>query len=160
MQNSERQITPDSVKKLLQELVDLKKQHEEVSKAGFDLISAQTKLQSLLHNATDGIITFNPDGTVATFNLAAQHIFGYTEGEVISRKIPDLIPCPDWVDDNVAEYIRYFILSRSSENVPLPGKHRMGFDILLHVSTGLASQHDTILFDDEEDILFAIKNAH
>jgi len=152
MPTSQPQVTPDSVKELLQELADLKKQHEEVSQAGFELISAQTKLQSLLHNATDGIIAFNPDGTVATFNLAAQHIFGYTEGEVISRKIPDLIPCPDWADDNVAEYIRYFILSRSSENVPLPGKHRMGFDILLHISTGLASQHDTTLFDDEQDV--------
>ncbi len=152
MQTANTLVTPESVKDLLQELAELKKQHEEVSQAGFELISAQTKLQSLLHNATDGIITFNPDGTVATFNLAAQHIFGYTEGEVISRKIPDLIPCPDWADDNVAEYIRYFILSRSSENVPLPGKHRMGFDILLYVSTGLASQHDTTLFDDEQDV--------
>ena len=152
MEITEEKVTPQSVKDLLQELAELKKQHEEVSQVGFELISAQTKLQSLLHNATDGIITFNPDGTVETFNLAAQHIFGYTEGEVISRKIPDLIPCPDWAEDNVAEYIRYFILSRSSENVPLPGKHRMGFDILLHVSTGLASQHDTTLFDDEEDI--------
>ena len=92
MQIANTQVTPESVKGLLQELAELKKQHEEVSQAGFELISAQTKLQSLLHNATDGIITFNPDGTVATFNLAAQHIFGYTEGEVISRKIPDLIP--------------------------------------------------------------------
>ena len=150
MHISKEQLTPESVTTLLQELDSLKKQNAEVSQAGFELITAQTKLLSLLHNASDGIITFKPDGTVETFNIAAQKIFGYSEGEIISRKVPDLIPCPDWAKDNVAEYIRYFILSRSSENVPLPGKHRMGFDILLHVSTGLASHHNITLFDDKD----------
>jgi len=144
-------LTPDKVNTLLQEVETLKQQNQEVSQAGFELISAQTKLQSLLHNASDGIITFAPDGTVETFNIAAQHIFGYSEGEIVTRKIPDLIPCPDWVEDNVGAYIRYFISSRASDEIPLLGKHRMGFDVLLYVSTGQSSDHDTVLFDDEGD---------
>jgi len=133
---------------IIQELSTLKTQNAQLSKAGFDLISEQTKLHSLLHNASDGIISFESDGTVNTFNLAAQQIFGYSEGEVVKRKIPDLIPCPDWVEDNVGAYIRYFISSRASAEIPLLGKHRMGFDILLHISTGQASEEETILFDE------------
>jgi len=137
------------ITKVIHELNLLKKQNTELSQAGFELITAQSKLQSLLHNASDGIITFAPDGSVESFNIAAQHIFGYSEGEIISRKIPDLIPCPDWVKDNVGAYINYFISSRASNDIPLIGKHRMGFDILLHVSTGQPSHEDTLLFENE-----------
>lgn len=139
------------ITRLINELSDLKKQNTELSKAGFELISAQSKLQSLLHNASDGVITFSADGRVESFNIAAQHIFGYSESEVITRKIPDLIPCPDWVKDNVGAYINYFISSRASNDIPLIGKHRMGFDILLHVSTGQPSGENTVLFDQQDD---------
>jgi len=147
--------TPESteITQVIQDLNTLKKQNTELSQAGNKLITAQAKLQSLLHNASDGIITFAPDGKVESFNIAAQHIFGYSESEVITRKIPDLIPCPDWVDGNVGAYINYFISSRASTDIPLSGKHRMGFDILLYVSTGQASNENIVLFDDsiEED---------
>jgi len=144
------------ITQVINELNTLKKQNTELSEAGYELITAQAKLQSLLHNASDGIITFSPDGTVESFNIAAQHIFGYSEGEVITRKIPDLIPCPDWVHGNVGAYINYFISSRASTDIPLAGKHRMGFDILLYVSTGQASGENTELFEDNiEDDPFA-----
>ena len=145
----------DEINHVLHELSVLKKQNTELSQAGFELIGAQAKLHSLLHNASDGIITFSPDGSVETFNIAAQHIFGYSEGEIITRKIPDLIPCPDWVEGNVGAYIRYFITSRASSDIPLVGKHRMGFDILLHVSTGQASNEGTTLFEDQAEDPFA-----
>ncbi len=137
----------EKITQLFSELHSLKKQNIELSKSGFKLISAQTKLHSLLHNASDGIITFAADGKVETFNIAAQHIFGYSEAEIVTRKIPDLIPCPDWVEENVGAYIRYFISSRAAADIPLLGKHRMGFDILLHVSTGQASDQNTVLFE-------------
>ncbi|MCK4840898.1 MAG: PAS domain-containing sensor histidine kinase [Methylococcales bacterium] len=139
----------DEIAQVMCELSSLKKHNAELSQAGFELVNTQSKLQSLLHNASDGIISFAADGTVETFNIAAQHIFGYSESEIITRKIPDLIPCSDWVNDNVGAYIRYFINSRASSNIPLLGKHRMGFDILLHVSTGQASNQDTVFFDDD-----------
>jgi len=136
---------------IVHEINVLKQQNAELSKSGFELISSQTKLHSLLHNASDGIITFAPDGTVETFNIAAQHIFGYSEAEIVQRKISDLIPCPDWVEDNVGAYITYFISSRASNDIPLLGKHRVGFDILLDVSTGQASGHNTVLFEGDDD---------
>lgn len=143
----------DKINQLIDDIEELKKQNAELSSAGFELISAQTKLQSLLHNASDGIITFSADGTVESFNISAQRIFGYSEAEIVTRKIPDLIPCPDWVHNNVGEYIRYFISSRASVDSPLLGKHRMGFDILLDISTGQASSQDTLIFNQQSDEL-------
>ncbi len=137
--------------KLVNEINSLRKQNKELSVVGFELISAQTKLQSLLHNASDGIITFSEDGLVESFNIAAQNIFGYSESEVIKRKIPDLIPCPDWVEDNVGAYIRYFVSSRASADIPLLGKHHSGSDILLYVSASEASQEDVTLFGDDDN---------
>ncbi len=141
----------EEIKQIVRELSELKRQNAELSNAGFDLISAQSKLHSFLHNASEGIITFSPDGTVESFNIAAQHIFGYSEAEVVTRKIPDLIPCPDWIEGNVGAYIKYFISSRASPDIPLLGKHRLGFDILLYVSTGQASNQDSSLFEDFEN---------
>ncbi len=151
MNNTVKDKPIDSTK-IINELNSLKKQNKELSSAGFELISAQAKIQSLLHNASDGIITFAADGKVESFNIAAQHIFGYSEGEIVQRKIPDLIPCPDWVEDNVGAYITYFISSRASSDIPLLGKHRIGFDILLDISTGQASEQNTLLFDDDDGI--------
>ncbi len=145
------QKEPVKITQVLHELNILKQQNAELSKTGFELISAQTKLHSLLHNASDGIITFAPNGKVETFNIAAQHIFGYSESEIVQRKISDLIPCPDWVEDNVGAYITYFISSRASTDIPLVGKHRIGFDILLDVSTGQVSEHNTVLFEGDND---------
>lgn len=138
------------IAQIIQEVNELKSQNKQLSQTGFELITAQTKLHSLLHNASDGIISFAPDGSVDTFNLAAQKIFGFSEAEVIKRKISDLIPCPDWAEDNVAAYIRYFLSSRASSDIPLLGRHRMGFDILLNISAGQASEQDTILFDEAD----------
>ncbi len=136
------------ITQMITKISELQRQNSELSVAGFDLVSAQTNLLSLLHNASDGIVTFAADGAVESFNIAAQHIFGYSESEIITRKIADLIPCPDWVHENVGAYIRYFIASRASDNIPLLAKHRMGFDILLDVTIAEASEQNTLLFDE------------
>lgn len=150
--NNKDPINPEEITQVINELNALREQNTELSQAGFELIETQAKLQSLLHNASVGIITFTSDGTVESFNIAAQHIFGYSEGEVIARKIPDLIPCPGWTDNNVGSYIEHFISSRPYSDIPLTGKHKIGFDILLHVSTSETINEDTVFFDSDEDL--------
>lgn len=145
------QPTHENIQRLLHEIKSLKQQNKKVSQAGYELISAQTRLQSLLHNAADGIITLDATGCTQTFNIAAQKIFGYAEEEVITQKIAHLIPCPDWVENNVTQYIQYFINSRPSEDIPLIGRHKLGFEILLHITTGQSSQEEIQLFADDND---------
>jgi len=141
----------ESVSILLEEIEQLKAQNTEVTQIGHDLITAQTKLTSLLHNAADGIITIKPDGTVESFNLAAQTIFGYSEAEVITQQLPHLIPCPDWAENNAAIYLRSFLLGRESEDVPLVGRHKKGHDILLHITSAEIIEESIDLFDDFDE---------
>lgn len=143
---------------IISELAELKAQNTELPNSGYKLNTVQKKLHSLLHSASDGIITFTKDGKVENFNLAAQQVFGFSEGEVVNRKIADLIPCPDWVENNVGAFLRYFISSRASEDTPLLGKHQMGFDILLHVSAAGAHHEQVVLFDSDNIDSSPVKN--
>lgn len=50
--------------------------------------------QAILDNVIDGIITIDERGTIASFNQAAERIFGYSPGQVIGRNIKMLMPEP------------------------------------------------------------------
>lgn len=54
----------------------------------------QTRLESILDNAAEGIITIDVSGHVETFNSAAQTLFGYSADEVVGKNISMLVPEP------------------------------------------------------------------
>lgn len=54
----------------------------------------QTRLESILDNAAEGIITIDEFGVVETFNSAAQLLFGYATDEVVGSNVSMLIPEP------------------------------------------------------------------
>lgn len=147
-QEINNQTNPDTVKSLLDEIQQLKVQNTGVTQVGHELITAQKRLTALLHNASDGIITLNPDGTLESFNISAQKIFGYSEVEVITQNISHLIPCPDWAEHNATIYIRSFLLGRESEDVPIVGRHKNGHGLLLHIVSSEVIIDEIDLFDD------------
>lgn len=53
--------------------------------------SRQLRLQAILDNAAEGIITFSPNGVIAAYNLAAQRLFGWTETEASGRNLRELV---------------------------------------------------------------------
>lgn len=53
-------------------------------------------LENLVRNAGDAILTLNPEGTVRSWNLAAERIFGYRAEEMIGRPIWEVIPKDVW----------------------------------------------------------------
>jgi PAS domain S-box-containing protein len=60
-----------------------------------DLKDAEGRLQAILDNVLDGIITTDGNGTITSFNLAAVRIFGYQVEEVAGRNVEMLMPEPN-----------------------------------------------------------------
>jgi len=52
----------------------------------------QFRHAALVESSQDAIVSKNLDGTIATFNAAAQRIYGYTESEAIGKPISILVP--------------------------------------------------------------------
>ncbi|MCF6354521.1 MAG: response regulator [Candidatus Polarisedimenticolaceae bacterium] len=141
-------LSPEHVRELLSKLKQYQHQAEEMTQARHQLICAQNHLEALLHSATVAIISFADDGTVQAFNRAAQQIFGYAEGEVLGRNIPHLIPTQAQDHDDVACYLRDFIVTRATEDTPIIGQHKSGDQILLQISMMESDSVDTELFGD------------
>lgn len=58
------------------------------------LQASASRLQTVLDNVVDGIITINSKGIVQSFNPAAEKIFAYKAEEVVGRNISMLMPNP------------------------------------------------------------------
>ncbi|HTK85479.1 MAG TPA: PAS domain S-box protein, partial [Patescibacteria group bacterium] len=52
------------------------------------------RLESILDNIVDGLITIDDRGTVQSFNKACERIFGYKAAEVVGQNIRMLMPEP------------------------------------------------------------------
>ena len=65
-------------------------------------------VRSIVNTAVDAIITINRHGTIETFNLAAEKMFGYTAAEVVGQNVRLLMPQPyrDEHDDYLARYLK------------------------------------------------------
>lgn len=68
------------------------------------------RLRSILDTAVDGIITIKSDGTIETFNRAAEKIFGYHENEVAGKNITILMP-PPYRDEHDG-YLKKYMMTR------------------------------------------------
>jgi diguanylate cyclase (GGDEF)-like protein/PAS domain S-box-containing protein len=55
----------------------------------------QERLQTVLDNAAEGIITLSADGRIESFNKTAEQMFDYAHAEVAGRKICTLVSRPD-----------------------------------------------------------------
>jgi PAS domain S-box-containing protein len=63
----------------------------ELKQVQIKLEESSTRIQSILDNVVDGIITVDSSGTIETVNPAAAQIFGYYKHEMIGRNIETLI---------------------------------------------------------------------
>jgi PAS domain S-box-containing protein len=58
------------------------------------LAASEARLHALLEAVVDGVISIDVRGVIQTINPAAQHLFGYTEDEVIGQNVKVLMPSP------------------------------------------------------------------
>lgn len=56
---------------------------------------SENKINAILTNAVDGIITIDREGIMEMVNPAASRLFGYEPGELLGQKVDVLMPEPD-----------------------------------------------------------------
>jgi len=62
--------------------------------AGGDLSEIEQRMRSIVDHVVDGIISSDEQGTITTFNAAAERLFGYSAGEAIGCNLKLLMPDP------------------------------------------------------------------
>ncbi len=67
---------------------------------------SEAKAQAILETTVDGIITIDAEGTIESFNQAAEDIFGYDAEEVIGENVKVLMPSPYREEHD--EYLRSY----------------------------------------------------
>ena len=129
---------------------DLQTQYFESFNESQQQISKYSQLQALIHNTSEGMILFNPDSTVLSFNLAAQTILGYAEIDVMYKTADHIFPHPDKYEGRLIQYLRD--VNDSQDYQIFYAKHADGHEIPLRISISEVNSSAMMLFDDETEI--------
>ncbi|MDA0692876.1 MAG: PAS domain S-box protein [Nitrospinae bacterium] len=78
---------------LLMHLMQMRMQKER-NHAQEKVLEREIRIQALLDNNIDGIITIDEGEIIETFNTAAERLFGYRASEVLNKNISILMPEP------------------------------------------------------------------
>ena len=54
----------------------------------------EARVRSVMDHVADGILTFDEDGAIETFNPAAERLFGYKAEEILGKNVKLLLPDP------------------------------------------------------------------
>ncbi|NQY27673.1 MAG: SpoIIE family protein phosphatase [Piscirickettsiaceae bacterium] len=79
----------------LKEDNELRSENEQKIISQAEIITAEhMKLQSILDSTVDAIITITKNGSIESFNKAAEKMFGYTATNIIGKNVKTLMPEP------------------------------------------------------------------
>ena len=85
-----------------------------------ELEKSQHQLQSIIHNAMDGIIMINDSGEIKGFNPAAEQIFGYSQMEALGKNLKMLMPEP--VRSEHDGYLKRYLLTGKAQILGVRGR--------------------------------------
>lgn len=121
----------------------------ERKRAELELQESVSHTQAILDNMFDGVITINTKGIIESFNMAATHIFGYTQEEVIGKNVTLLMP-PNYKSQHES-YLRQHNESLDSSVLntlrEVEGKRKSGqtFPMSLSISKILCAERVTFV---------------
>lgn len=116
--------------------------------AGAALREQHQRMQAVLHTAADGIITIDSRGLILSCNPAAERLFGYQPGELISRNVNSLVP--ESIRSQHDGYLANYLRTRQAKIIGIGrevvGVHRDGHEIPLDLSVSEVTLDNRTLF--------------
>ena len=82
----------DEIGKLSEVLRVFQQNLEDIKKTAAELDRSENHLRAVVDHTLDGLITMDATGSIKSFNLACERIFGYAAGEVIGQNMGTLVP--------------------------------------------------------------------
>jgi len=67
---------------------------ERLRKTRMEFVAREAHLQSILATVPDAMIVIDERGTIQSFSLAAERLFGYRAGEVVGKNVRMMMPSP------------------------------------------------------------------
>ncbi|HLO49175.1 MAG TPA: ATP-binding protein [Kamptonema sp.] len=86
----------------------------ELTKREVSLQESKTRIQAVVDNAADGILTLDDRGNINSFNLAAERIFNMTVGEAVGQNFRRLIAKP-LGEDCQENSLEYFLINSNAK---------------------------------------------
>jgi len=119
------------------------------------LKSSEEKLEKIVEQAADPIITFHHNGEIHVFNPAAEEFFGYSVDEIQNINMIDLIDLPDAIRAECSTDRKPFLdyITNSDRRIKrFSGIHRDGrilpFEANVSISTSSHGPHYTAIIRD------------
>ena len=105
--------------------------------------------RAILDSALDGIITMDAAGRVREFNLAAEHVFGFTRAEAVGRELAELI-IPERMRDRhrqgLARYLKTGVGPVLGKRIEIAGLRRDGSEILVELAITTSELGGELIF--------------
>ena len=108
------------------------------------------RLQAVVDNVKDGILSVSQDGHILSVNLTAERIFGYKPGTLLNRHLSLLLPFPD--SQTASGYLKELSKTKDctvAEMAPyqVDGRHRSGksFPADVVVSRAMVESEDIFI---------------
>ncbi|MFP3874448.1 MAG: EAL domain-containing protein [Thiohalophilus sp.] len=125
--------------------------------------SRQTRLESILGSAAEGIISMDENGVIEAFNKAAEELFGYRASEILGENINQLFPAEIQArQDSLVAGLCQGKIRKTDSEVETVGLHRDGFTFpmslkISEMTVGGRSLY-TALVDDVSERMTMISN--
>ena len=95
----------------------------ELAKREASLQEGKTRIQAVVDNAADGIITLDEAGNIESFNAAAERIFGWKAEQIIGSNLRGLIAKPGSGKQRGGLFDRIFFAKSSCSAQHLPARN-------------------------------------
>jgi PAS domain S-box-containing protein len=101
------------------------KLEQRVAERATELQHSEDQIRAILDATADAVVTIDILGRIATFNRAAERIFGYTAGEVIGESVTMLIPAEERVGYGYkAAATRYYVSRLLGRSHDMSGRRK------------------------------------